>query len=256
MHSGAVPGQPGRGGGHVRLRRGPAGLVPGRVLAVEPARRRSPRTCRPGNFSLNLPIFSMYLNDLPAIESWTSAQMGGKSGACVPETMRFNGNGYYNGGGITSDASCATASSPELQRRDHHVRRGDRAVDLAAVPGHREPELPAAVLPGDGAGGHVPAGLAVRRDPTATCTRWPTRTRRSGRCRTRPPTSPPTRRCSPPRSARRRCWAPTPRWSPSCAPPWAEIEPYPRTDAEHPVPAAEPAAHLRVRGRERRRPGH
>ena len=40
----------------------------------------------------------MYLNDLPAIESWTSAQMGGKAGACVPETMRFNGNGYYNGG--------------------------------------------------------------------------------------------------------------------------------------------------------------
>jgi hypothetical protein len=65
-----------------------------------------------GNFALNLPIFDMYLGDLPAIESWTSAQMGGKPGACVPETMRFNGNGYYNGGGITSDASCATASSP------------------------------------------------------------------------------------------------------------------------------------------------
>jgi hypothetical protein len=65
-----------------------------------------------GNFALNLPIFSMYLNDLPAIESWTSAQMGGKAGACVPETMRFNGNGYYNGGNNTQDASCATASSP------------------------------------------------------------------------------------------------------------------------------------------------
>jgi hypothetical protein len=65
-----------------------------------------------GNFALNLPIFDMYLNDLPAIESWTRAQMGGKPGACVPETMRFNGNGFYNGGGITSDASCATASSP------------------------------------------------------------------------------------------------------------------------------------------------
>ena len=25
--------------------------------------------------------------------------MNGKAGACVPETMRFNGNGYYNGGG-------------------------------------------------------------------------------------------------------------------------------------------------------------
>jgi hypothetical protein len=65
-----------------------------------------------GNFTNNIPIFSMYLNDLPAIESWTSAQMGGKAGACVPETMRFNGNGYYNGGNNTQNASCATASSP------------------------------------------------------------------------------------------------------------------------------------------------
>ena len=65
-----------------------------------------------GNFGNNLPIFSMYLNDLPAIESWTSAQMGGKAGACVPETMRFNGNGYYNGGNNTQNASCAQASSP------------------------------------------------------------------------------------------------------------------------------------------------
>ncbi len=65
-----------------------------------------------GNFALNLPIFDMYLNDLPAIESWTSAQMGGKPGACVPETMRFNGNGYYNGGGTSGNASCALASSP------------------------------------------------------------------------------------------------------------------------------------------------
>ena len=65
-----------------------------------------------GNFALNLPIFAMYLNDLPAIESWTSAQMGGTAGVCVPETMRFNGNGYYNGGDNTQNASCATASSP------------------------------------------------------------------------------------------------------------------------------------------------
>jgi hypothetical protein len=65
-----------------------------------------------GNFNLNLPIFTMYLNDLPAIESWTSAQMGGLPGACVPETMRFNGNGYYNGGSNSQNASCATASSP------------------------------------------------------------------------------------------------------------------------------------------------
>ncbi|HEY1623587.1 MAG TPA: carbohydrate-binding protein [Streptosporangiaceae bacterium] len=71
-----------------------------------------------GNSSLNLPIFGMYLNDLPAIESWTSAQMGGLAGACVPETMRFNGNGYYNGGNNTQNASCATASSPSYNAED------------------------------------------------------------------------------------------------------------------------------------------
>jgi hypothetical protein len=67
-----------------------------------------------GNFALNLPIFDMYASDLPAIESWTSAQMGGKPGACVPETMRFNGNGYYNGGNASQNASCALASSPSF----------------------------------------------------------------------------------------------------------------------------------------------
>jgi hypothetical protein len=71
-----------------------------------------------GNFNSNIPIFSMYLNDLPAIESWTSAQMGGLAGACVPETMRFNGNGYYNGGNNTQNASCATASSPSYNAED------------------------------------------------------------------------------------------------------------------------------------------
>jgi hypothetical protein len=71
-----------------------------------------------GNFSNNIPIFSMYLNDLPAIESWTSAQMGGLPGACIPETMRFNGNGYYNGGSNSQNASCATASSPSYNAED------------------------------------------------------------------------------------------------------------------------------------------
>ncbi|WP_245594539.1 carbohydrate-binding protein [Actinospica robiniae] len=71
-----------------------------------------------GAFADNVPIFNMYLNDLPAIESWTSAQMGGKAGACVPETMRFNGNGYYNGGSNSSNASCATASSPSYNAED------------------------------------------------------------------------------------------------------------------------------------------
>jgi Domain of unknown function (DUF5703) len=65
-----------------------------------------------GNPQLNTPLLNMYLNDLPAIEAWTKAQMGGLPGACIPETMRFNGNGFYNGGDNTQNASCAIASSP------------------------------------------------------------------------------------------------------------------------------------------------
>src|SRR6202789_1824784 len=38
-----------------------------------------------GNFNDNVPIFSMYLNDLPAIAPWTSAQTGGKEGPRAAE---------------------------------------------------------------------------------------------------------------------------------------------------------------------------
>jgi hypothetical protein len=69
-----------------------------------------------GNFAANIPIFNMYLNDIPAIQSWTNAQMGGKPGICVPETMRFNGNGYYNDS--ASNASCSIAASPSYNALD------------------------------------------------------------------------------------------------------------------------------------------
>jgi hypothetical protein len=71
-----------------------------------------------GNYQLNMPIFDMYISDLPAIEAWTKAQMGGLPGACVPETMTFNGNGYYAGGSDTSNASCSLASSPSYNAED------------------------------------------------------------------------------------------------------------------------------------------
>jgi hypothetical protein len=71
-----------------------------------------------GNYQLNMPIFGMYINDLPAIEAWTTAQMGGLPGACVPETMSFNGNGYYDDGPVPSDASCALAASPQWNAED------------------------------------------------------------------------------------------------------------------------------------------
>lgn len=46
-----------------------------------------------GLYDLNAPYFRLYLEDLPAIESWTQQHMDGRPGACIPETMRFNGPG-------------------------------------------------------------------------------------------------------------------------------------------------------------------
>jgi alpha-L-fucosidase 2 len=46
--------------------------------------------------SLNRSYFALYRENLPAIEAWTKQHMGNRPGACVPETMRFNGKGYEN----------------------------------------------------------------------------------------------------------------------------------------------------------------
>ncbi|HEY2471445.1 MAG TPA: glycoside hydrolase [Terracidiphilus sp.] len=42
---------------------------------------------------LNAPYFNLYRENLPSIEEWTAQHMNGHPGACVPETMRFNGRG-------------------------------------------------------------------------------------------------------------------------------------------------------------------
>jgi hypothetical protein len=42
---------------------------------------------------LNAPYFNLYRENLPSIEEWTKQHMGERAGACVPETMRFNGRG-------------------------------------------------------------------------------------------------------------------------------------------------------------------
>jgi hypothetical protein len=42
---------------------------------------------------LNAPYFNLYRENLPGIEQWTRQNMNGRAGACVPETMRFNGRG-------------------------------------------------------------------------------------------------------------------------------------------------------------------
>jgi hypothetical protein len=48
-----------------------------------------------GAFDMNAPVFNLYLSNLSNIQTWTRARMGNRPGICVPETMRFNGNGYY-----------------------------------------------------------------------------------------------------------------------------------------------------------------
>lgn len=42
---------------------------------------------------LNAPYFNLYWENLANIEEWTRHHMLGRPGACVPETMRFNGQG-------------------------------------------------------------------------------------------------------------------------------------------------------------------
>ena len=42
---------------------------------------------------LNAPYFNLYRENLQSIEAWTRKYMNGRPGACVPETMRFNGKG-------------------------------------------------------------------------------------------------------------------------------------------------------------------
>jgi hypothetical protein len=63
-------------------------------------------------FALNDPIFRLYEGNTGPVGSWTSAHMPGKQGLCVPETMRFNGNGYYAGGDAASNASCDSTITP------------------------------------------------------------------------------------------------------------------------------------------------
>ncbi|MEW1863441.1 MULTISPECIES: glycosyl hydrolase family 95 catalytic domain-containing protein [unclassified Streptomyces] len=69
-----------------------------------------------GNYALNTPIFDLYLNNLAAIETWTKAQMSGHAGACVPEVMRFNGNGGDPSAG--ANAACSEPGSPNWNALD------------------------------------------------------------------------------------------------------------------------------------------
>ena len=62
--------------------------------------------------ALTDPIFRLYQNNVGNIGAWTSAHMPGNQGLCVPETMRYNGNGYYAGGDAARNASCDSTIAP------------------------------------------------------------------------------------------------------------------------------------------------
>ncbi|KMQ80230.1 hypothetical protein BPMI_03807 [Candidatus Burkholderia pumila] len=62
---------------------------------------------------LNAPYFNLYRVNLDNIMQWTSSNLAGRPGACVPETMRFNGNGLqiHNGGRMVSNCSAIAPAS-------------------------------------------------------------------------------------------------------------------------------------------------
>jgi hypothetical protein len=61
---------------------------------------------------LNAPVFNLYTSNLASLVSWTEANMGGLPGVCVPETMRFNGNGYQSDSNPYLAASCDQNVAP------------------------------------------------------------------------------------------------------------------------------------------------
>jgi Glycosyl hydrolase family 95 catalytic domain len=65
-----------------------------------------------GVTELNAPYFNLYRENLARIETWTKNNMGGRPGACIPETMRFNGQG------IEYESSWTTTRIPGKIGRD------------------------------------------------------------------------------------------------------------------------------------------
>jgi hypothetical protein len=58
-----------------------------------------------GHPELTTPFFNLYKNNLANIQRWSRDYIGGDGASiCVPETMRYNGNGYY--GSDIGNASC------------------------------------------------------------------------------------------------------------------------------------------------------
>lgn len=70
-----------------------------------------------GLYKLNEPYFNLYRSNLPNIKVWTRARMEGRPGACVPETMRFNGQGYENETWAAPALDCSAHFKPYYNAR-------------------------------------------------------------------------------------------------------------------------------------------
>jgi alpha-L-fucosidase 2 len=71
-----------------------------------------------GASDLNASYFRLYQENLDNILNWTRQHMGGRQGACVPETMRFNGRGYENEEWIpNAPINCGEDSPPYYNAR-------------------------------------------------------------------------------------------------------------------------------------------
>jgi alpha-L-fucosidase 2 len=71
-----------------------------------------------GVFELNDSYFNLYRENLSNILDWTKKHMAGRAGACVPETVRFNGQGWENETWIPVPAmNCAQDFHPYYNAR-------------------------------------------------------------------------------------------------------------------------------------------
>jgi hypothetical protein len=72
---------------------------------------------------LNQSYFRLYRENLPAILKWTHDHMGGREGICIPETMRFNGQGYENEAWLQGPAHQLRRITRALLQRPHSIDR-------------------------------------------------------------------------------------------------------------------------------------
>jgi len=83
----------------------------------------------------NEPYFNLYNDNLDNIAKWTKDHMGGRPGVCIPETMRFSGQGYENELWLkTQGISCSEDSSRTLMRAlSQQVQRSHSGVATVSI---------------------------------------------------------------------------------------------------------------------------